>query len=178
MKCNFTYGEDWIAIDLKEKRGKSHIGGNITSSLFTAEIVIVVTESADDLYFNYACIAMAPMRNFVVMLMEVETYAKLKCQDPAAQFAVLHEVGHYVNGDLNKTLEERADLYERRRALLYEGIVYEKEIKADYVALCYMGQTVAATGLNRLKEMVMQLSIDAELAASEAARRIAILENA
>ena len=165
-----------ISIILQNAPAELGICGSIVSSLFPSEIFIVATDSAEKLNFNFACIGKAPTSEMVFMLLETPIYEKLKSRNSMALFVVLHEIGHFMNGDLDKTPEDKAECYEARTSILERGMVMQCEIEADAFATYFMGREAALHGLNELREMIPQYHNDTQMVITELDGRIEFLE--
>ena len=169
--------DKWISINLQSTPRELGICGSISSSLFPYNVSIVATDSADKLNFNYACIGKEPKSEMVFLLLETPIYEKLKIRNSMALFLVLHEIGHFMNGDLDKAPEEKAGCYEARTSILERGMVSRYEIEADSFAAHFIGRKPATNGLRELREMIPTQRKDTQMMLTELDRRIKILES-
>ena len=80
------------------------------------------------------------------IIISSDVYALLLNEDDDAVFTLLHETGHFVNGDLDQvcSFEEETN---RRIQALEEGTVAADELAADDFAAQYMGPESALWGL-------------------------------
>ena len=84
-----------------------------------------------------------------------------------------HELGHYINGDLN---EENLKNLDKRNNFMYTGIVDSMEVKADAFAVSYVGKSLMISALNNLiKERRKRNDEIASLAIKEVEERIKLI---
>lgn len=80
------------------------------------------------------------------IIISSDVYALLLNEDDDAVFTLLHETGHFVNGDLDHVCSFE-DETNRRIQALEEGTVAADELAADDFAAQYMGPESALWGL-------------------------------
>ena len=155
----YEYGVDENKITitlLDETMGKGLIG-MISSPIFNENIAFAVSDDHDSDDFTFACLGCGKDGVAPRVAMTRELYNELKIETPMAKTVVLHEVGHYHNSDIGNN-EDNSD--ERRRALVAQNKVYQKEIKADAFAVQYLGKDTVIAGLEALKERILKDYVD------------------
>ena len=63
---------------------------------------------------------------------------------------VLHEYGHYLNGDLDATNRTNQEIQEERMRCIIEGRVMDEEKKADEFAALHVGKSTFMSTMNYL----------------------------
>lgn len=69
---------------------------------------------------------------------------------------MLHELGHFVNGDLHDTSRNARDMAEERMQCVMEGRVQEMDRKADAFAVASVGKNTFMRSLDYLKKKRME----------------------
>ena len=152
----FGTGENKIQIMLLDEIMEQGLAGMISSPLFNENIGIVITENQDDDY-SFACLGCGKDGVAPRVVMTEELYDELKTEAPVAQVVLMHEIGHYYNSDVGNN-EDNSD--ERRRKLVANNEVCPKEIKADAFAVKYLGMDTVISGLETLKQRILDVYKD------------------
>ena len=155
----FVLGKDEnkITITLLNEMMEQRLFGMISSPLFNENIAIVITENPEDDDYSFACLGCGKDGVAPRVLMTEELLAELKEKVPVAQVVLMHELGHYYNSDVGNN-EDNSD--DRRRNLVAQNKVCPKEIKADAFAVKYLGKDIFISGLETLKERILDVYKD------------------
>ncbi|MCH5323586.1 MAG: hypothetical protein J1E39_00080 [Eubacterium sp.] len=130
------------------------LAGMISSPLFKENVAVIVDDTPkDERDYDFACLACGENGVVPRVMMIRELYYDIKRGKPYARTALFHELGHYYNGDLLSSKEDRD---KKRADLVVSGAVSEEELKADFFAASYFGKEFVASGL----EKIMQLTED------------------
>lgn len=156
-QLEFGTDENEITITLLSEVIEQGLAGMISSPMFNENIAIVICENPKDEDYSFACLGCGKDGVAPRVAMTRELYDELKIETPMAKTVVLHEVGHYYNSDIGNN-EDNSD--ERRRALVAQNKVCQKEIKADAFAVQYLGKDTAIAGLEALKERILKDYVD------------------
>ena len=151
------------------------LAGMVTSKLFSNNIPIVVDETKmSELDAYLACFAVGREGVAPCIYMDRELFYEMKRGSSMARMILFHELGHYVNGDINPGYNEK--IYEKEREeLAQSGKVANAELLADAFAAKYLGKKIAVLGLIALKEKGIEEYGEDQLAIKELERRIEIL---
>lgn len=155
MKYNeFEFGNDEskITITLLDQTMGQGLTGMISSPMFKENIAIVIVEDPDGVDYNFACLGWAENGIAPRVAMTEELYGELKSGEPVAKVVLMHEIGHYYNGDNEKDEDNRDD---RRRELVLQNKVCLKEINADAFAVKYLGKQTVLNGLHELQRRIL-----------------------
>ena len=133
-EIEFGKDESKITITLLDQTMGQGLTGMISSTMFKENIAIVIVEDPDAADYNFACLGWAENGVAPRVAMTKELYEELKSGVPVAKVVLMHEIGHYYNGD-NEKEEDNSD--DRRRELVLKNKVCHKEINADAFAVKY-----------------------------------------
>lgn len=136
-EIEFGHGENKITITLLEETMGKGLMGMLSSTIFKENIALVVDEDHDDEDYTFACLGCGKDGVAPRVLMTEELYNELKKQTPMGKTVVMHEIGHHYNSDVGQN-EDNSE--ERRRNLVSQNMVCQKEIKADAFAVQYLGK--------------------------------------
>lgn len=152
-EIEFCSEETKITITLLEEPIDKSLVGMVSSPIFKENIALVIDEDHDDEDFTFACLGCGKDGVAPRVLMTEELYNELKKQTPMGKTVVMHEIGHYYNSDVGHN-EDNSE--ERRRNLVSQNMVCQKEIKADSFAVQYLGKDTVIAGLESLKERIIK----------------------
>lgn len=174
MAHRICYGvsEDCITLELLDAPKSGGFVGTIQSLRLPAQVMIELSDRESQLDLQMACVAAAPMQSLVLMLVDPRVYEGLKKRELTAEFIVLHELGHYVNGDLDAFLEAHADPRDNRLYLLETDHVCRRELQADAFALRYLGKQVTEANSEKSLQFIRRISASAGLTPRESQDRI------
>lgn len=153
----YGVGENKITITLLDETMGKGLMGMISAPIFKENIAFVVSEAPDSDDYTFACLGCGKDGAAPRVAMTKELYDELKIETPMAKTVVLHEVGHYYNSDIGNN-EDNSD--ERRRDLVTQNKVCQKEIKADAFAVEYLGKETVIVGLETLKHRILDVYKD------------------
>ena len=97
----FGKGKSRLVIIHLNKVQESGLGGFVRSSMFKDLPIVVDTSSEDERGYDFACLAAAKNGVIPKVKMTEEIFYGIKRNEPIARFSLFHEIGHYINGDLN-----------------------------------------------------------------------------
>lgn len=148
----FGKDENKITITLLDEMMGQGLTGMISSPMFKENIALVIVEDPDSVDYNFACLGWAENGIAPRVAMTKELYEELKAGVTMAKVVLMHEIGHYYNGDVDKA-EDNGD--DRRREYVLQNNVCPKEIKADAFAVKYLGKDTVITGLQELQRRIL-----------------------
>ena len=146
-------GENKITITLLDETIGKGLMGMITSPIFKDNIALVIDVDHDEEDYTFACLGCGKDGVAPRVVMTKELYDELKEETPMAKTVLMHEVGHYYNVDVGNNEDNSED---RRRELVTQNKVCQKEIKADDFAVQYLGKDTVIAGLEALKERMIE----------------------
>ena len=152
-EIEFGNDENKITITLLEETMGKGLMGMLSSIIFKENVALVIDEEHDDEDYTFACLGCGKDGVAPRVLMTEELYNELKKQTPMGKTVVMHEIGHYYNSDVGYN-EDNSE--ERRRNLVSQNMVCQKEIKADAFAVQYLGKDTVIAGLEALKERIIK----------------------
>ena len=152
-EIEFGNDENKITITLLEETLGKGLMGMLSSTILKENIALVTDEEHDDEDYTFACLGCGKDGVAPRVLMTEELYNELKKQTPMGKTVVMHEIGHYYNSDVGHN-EDNSE--ERRRNLVSQNMVCQKEIKADAFAVQYLGKDTVIAGLETLKERIIK----------------------
>lgn len=156
-EIKFGKDESKITITLLDETMGQGLTGMISSPIFKENIAIVIVKDPDSVDYNFACLGCDKDGVAPRVVMTEELYDELKTEAPVAQVVLMHEIGHYYNSDVGNN-EDNSD--ERRRKLVANNEVCPKEIKADAFAVKYLGKDTVISGLETLKQRILDVYKD------------------
>lgn len=151
-EIEFGKDESKITITLLDQTMGQGLIGMISSPMFKENIAIVIVEDPDSVDYNFACLGWAENGAAPRVAMTKELYEELKSGVPVAKVVLMHEIGHYYNGD-NEKDEDNSD--DRRRALVLQNEVCRKEINADAFVVKYLDKETVINGLQELQRRIL-----------------------
>lgn len=151
-EIEFGKDESKITITLLEQTMGQGLTGMISSSMFKENVAIVIVKDPDSVDYNFACLGWAENGIAPRVAITEELYKELKAGVPVAKVVLMHEIGHYHNGD-NEKDEDNSD--DRRRELVLQNKACQKEIKADEFAVKYLGKETVINGLEELQRRIL-----------------------
>lgn len=169
-----SYGnkKNKIRIIHLKKPNKNGFAGMVVSSLLSKKVALMVKDDCCDSDFHLGALGISTKDDIPVMYLERETFFDFKRGIAYSRVIVLHELGHYYNGDLidldfDEYQESRVDAAKKNRVL-------EAELKADAFAVSYVGKDTVVEGLSQIKEILLKGTLDVEhtLAVAEIDNRI------
>ena len=152
-EIEFGNDENKITITLLEETMGKGLMGMLSSTIFKENIALIIDEEHDDEDYTFACLGCGKDGVAPRVLMTEELYNELKKQTPMGKTVVMHEIGHYYNSDVGHN-EDNSE--ERRRNLVSQNMVCQKEIKSDAFAVQYLGKDTVIAGLEALKERIIK----------------------
>lgn len=152
-EIEFGNDENKITITLLEETMGKGLMGMLSSIIFKENVALVIDEEHDDEDYTFACLGCGKDGVAPRVLMTEELYNELKKHTPMGKTVVMHEIGHYYNSDVGYN-EDNSE--ERRRNLVSQNMVCQKEIKADAFAVQYLGKDTVIAGLEALKERIIE----------------------
>lgn len=151
-EIEFGSDESKITITLLDQTMGQGLTGMISSPMFKENIAIIIVEDPDSVDYNFACLGWAENGVAPRVAMTEKLYKELKSGVPVAKVVLMHEIGHYYNGD-NEKDEDNSD--DRRRDLVLQNKVCHKEINADAFAVKYLGKETVINGLHDLQRRIL-----------------------
>lgn len=154
-KRTFGSGDSTIKLTLYPQPGESNVVGTLISKRFPHEVYLM--QWADDRLsaggeFCYACTA--AVDGICAVMMRESLIASLRLGDGLAEMVLLHELGHYVHGDVDRAKAHLAD--DERVRSIQQGKVQQEELDADAFAAEYLGKNAVASALTELKQLRTQ----------------------
>lgn len=154
-KRRFGSGDDAIELTLHRQPGEFDVVGTLASRHFGHEVYLMQwpddrlsTEGA----FTHACTA--AVDGICGVMMRESLIASLRLGGGLAEMVLLHELGHYVHGDVDRAKEPPGDA--ERVRLIQQGKVLQEELDADAFAAEYLGKDAVASALAELKQLITQ----------------------
>ena len=149
---NFGKGKERIILTHLNKPMELGLAGMVSSFLFQENIAIVIDDNPKTVEYDFACLAYKKDGSAPRVMMKREFFYDIKRGTPESRTILMHELGHYYNGD-NLNTKGNSDL--DRESLIAQNKVSEKELKADAFAVKYLGVEKVAAGLEALKQRVL-----------------------
>ena len=151
-EIEFGRDENKITVTLLDETMGQGLIGMISSPIFKENIAMVIVEDPDSVDYNFACLGWAENGIAPRVAMTEKLYKELKAGVPVAKVVLMHEIGHYQNGDVTMD-DDNSD--ERRSKLVANDEVCPKEIKADAFAVEYLGKETVIDGLKELQRRIL-----------------------
>jgi len=148
----FGTGENKIQIMLLDEIMEQGLAGMISSPMFKENIAIVVEDNPSTIDYDFACLGYTKKKTAPRVMMKRNFFEDLKCGTPESRMILFHEIGHYANQDF---LTNDGNTDAEREALVVDGGISEKEIKADAFAASYLGNETVIEGLEALKKRIL-----------------------
>lgn len=148
----FGKGERRIMVALLKKPWTSGVGGLIHAKFLPEDIALLVdmdTEQRSDYFL--ACLVVLKNAGKTFIKMSPEVFNGIKRSWPIGRFTLLHELGHYVNGDQDKD-DYKGEQYDKIRGnAIRAGRVLDIELNADKFAYDYLGLDYCLEALEELE---------------------------
>ena len=148
----FNFAEDKIELTLLDEPMELGLVGMVSSELFAENIAIVVEDNPQTVDYDFACLGYTKTGAAPRVMMKSNFFEELKSGTPESRMILFHEIGHYANGDMLKNNENEDG---KRKSLVSQNMVSEKEIKADAFAVRYLGAECVVQGLTALKHRIL-----------------------
>lgn len=152
----FGKGKGRICVVHITKPNKTGFAGMVTSKMFNDNIAIIVDRS-DPIQrdFDFSCLAFSKGGTVPRIMIQEDLFYDFKRGTDEARTILLHEIGHYANGDHG---HEHYD--DNRLETAQMGSVLEMEIRADFFAADYLGYDIVLCGLKALKKRILSFLSD------------------
>lgn len=131
--------------------------GIASSAIFEENVAVVIDEKSGNDEFDFACLACGENGIAPRIIITREFYDEIKRDTYQSKTVLLHEIGHYINGDIGKG---KGSCYEERINLVKQNKVSRKELKADEFAVHYLGKDIVVEGLSSLKQWILSKYAD------------------
>ena len=160
-----SFGQDSNAVDILclDSPIEKGLAGYAKSSLFPANVGLVVDITPSEiLEYDYACLAHYRNNDSYMVHMEASIFNGIKANDPMSLTTLFHELGHYVNRDLEDKALYSSEYEDERSASILNGKANERELAADRFAAMILGNDIVVKGLEALKLNSLQHYVEGE----------------